>query len=438
MTHSKNTIGEILKNMGFTALNEMQKATIEASKNHADLLLLAPTGSGKTVAYILSLLPKLKENAGVQALILAPTRELVLQIESVLRQMKLGWKVNVAYGGHPFSVERKNFIHPPEILVGTPGRIQDHLQRETFNASGITHIVFDEFDKSLELGFSQQMEFIRNELSHVKGQILASATQRIDIPTYLSIENIHTLNFSEEEKGKLKLHQIIVPKEEKPEGLLKIIKQLEEGENALVFVNHREACDRISEYFDIFKISYSIFHGGLEQDQRELELTKFRNGSSRVLLATDIAARGIDIPDLDYVIHYQIAPQETTFTHRNGRTARMKASGTAILIRTPMDYLPSYLKEEPEDFPMKNEGEPQPTAWVTLYVGKGKKDKINKMDLVGFFLQFDFMEKGDLGLIEVKDFSAYVAVKRNKYEQLISASKGMKMKNKQPKIDLAR
>jgi superfamily II DNA/RNA helicase len=438
MTHSNNTQGAILKNLGFDALNEMQNATIEAAKKHQNLLLLAPTGSGKTAAYILSLLPRLQQKPGVQVLILVPTRELAIQIESVLKQMKLSWKVNAAYGGHPFSVERKNFMHPPEILVGTPGRIQDHLQRETFYTNGINHIVFDEFDKSLELGFSSQMEYIRKQLSNVKGQFLVSATQRIEIPEYLEIKNLHTLDFSKQEKLDLSIKQMLVSKEEKPEGLLQVINMMDEEANALVFVNHRDACDRIGGYFDLFKMSYSVFHGGLEQDQRELELTKFRNGSSRVLLATDIAARGIDIPDLDFVIHYQIPPQETTFTHRNGRTARMKASGTAIIIRSQQDKLPSYLSEEPDILELSALREPSPTKWITLYVGKGKKDKINKMDLVGFFLQFKFMDKSDLGLIEVKDFCAYVAVKRDKHQELLKASEGKKMKNKQPKIAVAR
>lgn len=438
MNLSKHTQDEILKNLGFSELNDMQTATIEAAAQHAHLLLLAPTGSGKTVAYLLSILSRIQKKPGVQALILVPTRELVLQVESVLKQMKTGWKINMAYGGHPFSVERQNFTHPPEILIGTPGRVQDHMQRETFDVSTIEQVVFDEFDKSLELGFSQQMEFIRAELKHVKRQLLVSATQRIEIPGYLQLKDLHTLDFGQEEKIDLELKQLLVSKEEKPEGLIKIINNLEDGENALVFVNHRDACDRIAEYFNIFKISYSIFHGGLEQDQRELELTKFRNGSSRVLIATDIASRGIDIPELDYVIHYQIPPQETVFTHRNGRTARMKATGTAVIIRSQLDKLPSYLQEEPENIKLKEGRELSQSEWVTLYVGKGKKDKVNKIDIVGFFLQFHFMAKDDIGLIEMKDYAAYIAVKRDKYQDLLKVSKDKKMKNKKPKIALAR
>jgi len=416
----------------------MQKACIEASKVHDNLLLLAPTGSGKTAAYLLSLLPKLSDRPGVQLLILAPTRELVLQIEQVLRQMKLPFKVNVGYGGHGFSIERKNFSTPPTILVGTPGRIQDHLERETFDPNGIDHIVFDEFDKALEFGFTAQMEYIVGRMRRVKSKLLVSATRAIDIPEYLNLRSYETINFSQEQEGELSIRQILVEKDEKPNGLLKVLATFRAKENAIVFVNHRDACDRISEYLDIEKVAYSIFHGGLEQDKRELELTKFRNGSSQILIATDIAARGIDIPELDYVIHYQMPHQENIFTHRNGRTARMKASGTSILIRTTTDKVPEYLSEEPETYVTKANQQMDKPEWVTVYVGKGKKDKVNKIDLVGFFLQFDFMQKDDIGLIEMKDFSAYVAVRRKKSRKLIEQARKLRIKNKVAKIEMAR
>ncbi len=438
MAFTETNQQEIIKNLGFKQLNEIQNSMMQAAPMHSNILLLAPTGSGKTVAYLMSLLPKLKQKAGVQVLILAPTRELVLQIESVIKQMKLLFKVNACYGGHAFSVERKNFSTAPAILVGTPGRIQDHMQRQTFDAGSITHIVFDEFDKSLEFGFSNQMEFIANEIENRSGQILVSATQNIEVPAYLNMANLHTIDFTNEESGELTLQQFLVTKDEKPEGLIRLLTNLKENENAIVFVNHRDACDRISEYMDFQGAAYSIFHGGLEQDKRELELCKFRNGSSQILIATDIAARGIDIPDLDYVIHYQMPPQENVFIHRNGRTARMKASGTSILVRTNLDKLPSYLSEEPENFNWQDGLLMSKPTMLTLYISKGKKDKVNKIDLVGFFLQFDFMKKEDLGLIEIKDYSAYVAVSSNKCSQLLKAARNKKIKNKSAKIEIAR
>lgn len=439
MTFSPIHQQDILKHLGFEHLNKMQQATLDTSTQNANLLLLAPTGSGKTAAYLLSMLPKIKDQPGVQALILAPTRELVLQIESVLKQMKLPFKTNACYGGHKFSIERQNFSTPPTILVGTPGRIKDHLERKTFDPKSITQLIFDEFDKSLEFGFSLQMEYIFKQLPNVTGQILVSATQSIEIPNYLNIQNPRIVNFTQtqETKGELSLRQHIVSKDDKPAGLLKVLNQLQDGQNAIVFVNHRAACDRISEHLDHHETVYSIFHGGLKQEKRELELTKFRNGSTQVLIATDIAARGIDIPELDYVIHYQMPHKENSYIHRNGRTARMKAAGTSILIRTLDEKLPLYIAHEPMSMELQKGQKIAQPQWVTLYIGKGKKDKISKFDLVGFFLQFDFMEKSDLGLIEVKDYSAYIAIKKSKSNTLLKAAPKRKIKNKKVKIALA-
>ena len=199
MTLSKINQKEVLENLGFEHLNRMQNATIAAAKKNANVVLLAPTGSGKTIAYLLSILPKLKADIkGVQALILAPTRELALQIESVIKSMKIDVRSTICYGGHSFSVERKNLKSPPSILIGTPGRIQDHIDRGTFDAYDLHTIVFDEFDKALEIGFSKQMEAIVEQLPHVKSQLLVSATNTIQIPEYLNFNKSETLNFAAE------------------------------------------------------------------------------------------------------------------------------------------------------------------------------------------------------------------------------------------------
>jgi len=429
----------IVNNLGIDALNEMQEATLAAAKKHSKVMLLAPTGSGKTLAYLLSILSKLdEEKEGVQALILAPTRELVLQIESVLKQMKLPVKVNACYGGHLFSIERKNFSVPPSILVGTPGRIKDHIERGTFDPETISHVVFDEFDKALELGFTGQMKYITSQLYQVKDKILVSATNSIEIPYYLDFDDHHVVEADRMDAPAIQIKKVVTPKGEKLEGLLKIIKSLTAGQNAIVFANHRDACDRIAEFLDQHDVIYSRFRGGLEQDERESQLTKFRNGSAQVLISTDIASRGIDIPDLDYVIHFQIPPQENTFVHRNGRTARMKATGTCVLILSETDYLPKYLPYQPEELLLESHSENIKPPFATLHINKGKKHKVNKIDLVGFFLQFDFLSKEDLGLIEVKDFFSYVAVNRDKYEQALEASKNQKIKRKAIKVSLAK
>ncbi|GAB3661625.1 DEAD/DEAH box helicase [Echinicola sediminis] len=439
MAPSKINQNTILKHLGFEQLNDLQKTTLAAAKTNSKILLLAPTGSGKTLAYLLSVLSKLdQDKEGVQALILAPTRELVLQIESVLKQMKLPVKVNACYGGHLFSIERKNFSVPPTILVGTPGRIKDHMERGTFNPETITQVVFDEFDKALELGFTGQMSYITGQLYQVKEKLLVSATNGIEIPYYLDFDEHHVVEYEGYSSPDIKIRKLTMPKGKKLEGLLKILKNLVVGQNAIVFANFRDDCDRIAEFLEQHGIFYSRFRGGLEQDERESQLTKFRNGSAQVLIATDIASRGLDIPDLDFVIHFQIPPHENTFIHRNGRTARMKASGTSVLLMTESDHLPEYLAHPPEELELDQPVETVKPAFATLHINKGKKHKVNKIDLVGFFLQFDFLGKEDLGLIEVKDFFSYVAISREKYREAIEASKHQKIKRKAIKVTLAK
>lgn len=428
---------EILDNLGFEHLNRMQNASIKATQKHDNTLLLAPTGSGKTAAYLLSILPKLENMQGVQVIILAPTRELALQIDGVIKKMRLPLKSNICYGGHSFSVEKRSLKTPPTLLIGTPGRILDHMERGSFESAHVHTVVFDEFDKALEIGFSKEMEGIVSKLDHIKTKILVSATQSIEVPEYIQFDKATTLNFSDTEVNKLTVLKHVVPKDQKLEGLLELIKQMNEGERAIVFVNHREMSDRIGEFLSYEKVDYAVFHGGLEQDQRELGLTRFRNGSAQVLIATDIAARGIDIEQLDYVIHYQLPPQESVFTHRNGRTARMQATGTSILLMTELDYLPEYLDSEPENMLIDPNKQLTPSHWNTIYVNRGKKHKVNKMDFVGYILSFDFMSKEDLGLIEVQDFSSLLAIKRDKCRELISATKGKKIKNKSARFYFA-
>ncbi len=429
---------KVLDNLGFKQFNPLQRQMFKASQKFPDIMLIAPTGSGKTLAFIRCILPDIKIGGGVQVLILAPTRELVLQTETVFRQMKLGIKVNVSYGGHQFSVERNNFIHPPEVLIGTPGRVQDHLNKGTFDPVKIHAVVFDEFDKSLEFGFSTQMENITNYLIGVKRKILVSATKSVKVPAYLNLSDLHLIESASEAQPNIKLSRLVVPADEKLEGLLQLLGALKQNENAIVFVNHREACDRISVFFNRLGIQFSLFHGGLKQEKRELELTKFRNGSTSFLIATDIASRGIDIPELNTVIHYQLPLTETVFIHRNGRTARMKASGESIILQTIGEDLPDYIDVLPDSIPLADGNPISGPDWVTFYVGKGKKDKINKVDLVGYFLQFDFMTKDDLGLIEVKDFTAYIAVKSQKSKKMLKACQSARIKNKAVKIRLAK
>ncbi|RNL50967.1 DEAD/DEAH box helicase [Pedobacter jejuensis] len=428
-----------LKKLNITALNEMQNASINAVEAGKDVVLIAPTGSGKTLAFLLPLLSGLKtDSKGVQALILVPSRELALQIEQVFKQMGSPFKVNCCYGGHAVRIEKNNLAHPPAVLIGTPGRIAYHLERHNFDESFIETLILDEFDKSLEFGFEQDMSYIIGTLLSLKQRILTSATKMEEIPAFVKLKNPAEVDFSKDNQVKpdLKLKKVIAPAADKLEVLFKLLSKIG-GSNTLVFCNHRETVDRISDLLFEHGLGHDVFHGGMEQADREKALLKFRNGSHKILITTDLAARGLDIPEVENIVHYQLPYTEDAYIHRNGRTARMNAKGTAYAILTEEEHY-KYL---PENIELEQLGDkyklPEASDWVTLYIANGKKDKINKIDIVGLFLQKGGLQKEDLGLIEVKDTTSYVAVKRKVVEKLLKALSGEKIKGKKLKLEVA-
>lgn len=432
-------IENALKRLNITALNEMQETAVEQGKLGHDILLIAPTGSGKTLAFLLPLLTSLKADVkGVQALILVPSRELALQIEQVFKQMGTPFKVNCCYGGHAVRVEKNNLAHPPAVLIGTPGRIAYHLDHRNFDESFIETLVLDEFDKSLEFGFEKDMSYIIGSLYSLRQRILTSATKMEEIPAFVKLNTPVAIDFSKnvQVKPDLKLKKITVPAADKLDAVFKLLSKIG-SKNTLVFCNHRETVDRISDLLFEHGLAHDVFHGGMEQFDREKALLKFRNGSHKILITTDLAARGLDIPEVEYIVHYQLPYTEDSYIHRNGRTARMNAKGTAYVVLTPEEhykYLPEDIQEEDLS---KNYKLPEASDWVTLYIPNGKKDKINKVDIVGVFLKKGELEKDDLGLIEVKDSASYVAVKRSKVEKLLKVLRDEKIKGKKLKLEIA-
>ncbi len=430
-----------LDNLKIPALNEMQKASIEAAKKNNDLILLSPTGSGKTLGFLLpaiELIDPAKE--GVQVIIVVPSRELGLQIETVFKQMNTGLKVNCCYGGHSTKIEKNNLTHPPSLLIGTPGRICYHIDRGNFDTYPVKTLILDEFDKSLEFGFKEQMGFIIATLKKVNKKILTSATLMPEIPAFTGINHPITLDFLSDtldRKAELKIKYLRSEDKNKLDILFGLLCKLN-TKLSLVFCNHRDAVERVSELLTDKKIEHGVFHGGMEQEDRERELIKFRNGSHRILITTDLAARGLDIPEIEAVIHYQLPTTADIFTHRNGRTARMHANGTAYLLLAKEDRFMPFLTDEPEEekLPSKN-SLPEKSPWKTVYIGAGKKDKVNKMDIVGMILQKGKLAKEELGLIEVLDHSAFAAVKSDKVNKVLVLIKDEKVKNKKVKIDIS-
>ena len=436
--HSDN----ILLNLGIESLNEMQVVAHETIIDDSNILLLSPTGSGKTLAFLLPIYEMLQpEIQSVQCLILVPSRELGLQIEQVWKKMGTDYKVNVCYGGHSIDTEIKNLSNPPAVLIGTPGRIADHIDRQTFRIDKIQTLILDEFDKSLQLGFHEQMSFIIGKLPKVNKRVLVSATSDIEIPRYTRVLNPTILDFIPEEDDKinnLDLRMVQSKEKDKLGSLFNLICSLK-SQSAIVFCNHRDAAERISDTLNEKGIHCTYYHGGMDQEERERALIQFRNGSVSYLITTDLAARGLDIPEMKHVIHYHLPSKLDEFTHRNGRTARMLASGTAYLIVHETEKKLDYIDYEMKVLNVDNiTSLPRPPEFQTVYISGGKKNKLNKIDIVGFFSQKGKLEKGDLGLIEVKDFISFAAVKYNKVKELLFNIRDEKMKGKKFKIEIAR
>lgn len=435
-----SVIQKTLQSLGFDELMPMQQRMLEVIKDQKDILLLSPTGSGKTLGFLLPVLTRLiPDRDEIQALIIVPSRELVIQIESVFRQMQTGFKVNSCYGGHSVKTELNNFTTPSAVLVGTPGRLADHLRRKSFNPQSVKLLVLDEFDKSLELGFTSEMEEVLNQLPNLEKRILTSATQAIEIPEFTGIKNFQVLNFLESGVAPNIAHKMVRAKgNDKLEAAFQLICFLG-NEPTLLFCTHREAVERISEHLKNRRIEHGVFHGGLDQDDRERALIKFRNGSHQLLVTTDLASRGLDIPEIRHIIHYQMPANREAFIHRTGRTARMNASGNSFLVLTEEEPVPEFITEQPELFVVpENCPLPEPQEWQTLYVGCGKKEKVNKIDLVGLFLQKGNLKKEELGKIEVLDHMAFVAVKRSKANRVAQLLRNEKIKKNDLKIRIAR
>lgn len=431
----------ILSRFNITELNDMQQEMLDVIQKPNDVVLISPTGSGKTIGFLLPVLQLLSaEKAGVQVLIVVPSRELAIQIEQVFKNMGTAFKINCCYGGHSVRIEENNLQHPPAILVGTPGRLAHHLRRKTLVLNHTPILILDEFDKSLEFGFKDEMEFILQQCKSLKKRILTSATALKDIPAFVGMKDQVELNYNvdkPESKSALEIKQVKVPGDDKLEALMLLLGHLN-AQSTLVFCNHREAVNRISDQLRHHKVEHGIYHGALEQIDREKMLIKLRNGSINILVTTDLAARGLDIPEIEAIIHYQLPATEDIMIHRNGRTARMHAKGTAYFLLDADDYLPKFLSVTPEELELpKTLSLPKPCVWKTMYIGAGKKDKINKMDIVGMILQKGQLQKDELGKIEVLDHSAYVAVKRDKITKVLQLIKDEKIKNKKVKMEVS-
>jgi superfamily II DNA/RNA helicase len=425
-----------LYKLGIESLNEMQKSTFDAISANKKVIILSPTGSGKTLAFLMPLLEKVDVKlVETQMLVIAPSRELAQQTHEVLKTLGTGLKVNVVYGGRTMSYEKQNFKSAPHVIIGTPGRIMDHLQKQNISAQYLTNIVIDEYDKCLEIGFEDQINDIFSYIPVINKLVLTSATVLSKIPYFLGSKPPLTLNFLNEQKPDI--HTLLVKSiaKDKLESVGRLLLHTQKGKG-IIFCNFKESIDRVSQFLAEKGIPHSVYHGGLEQLERELALIKFRNGSNRLLLSTDLAARGLDIPDIDFIVHYHLPLKEEEYTHRNGRTARMMKGGEVYVIHWTEEILPEFIHyDETLDASELIENDKyQDNEWTTLQISAGRKDKVSKGDIVGFLCQKSQINSTDINHIELKDLVSYVGVKQSKIKQIVQSTDNQKLKVKNVRI----
>lgn len=435
---------KIIDKLGIT-LNDMQNDTAHAIlHSNKDVVVLSPTGSGKTLAYLLPVVELLDATLDtVQAVVVLPGRELALQSATVLAGMGSGLRAMACYGGRPAMDEHRTMRQVrPQVVFGTPGRLNDHLDKGNIEASQVRFVVIDEFDKCLEMGFHDEMAALMGKLPADARRVLLSATDADSIPHFVNLgrsTRVDYLSDDEQIPDRISIFSVHSPEKDKLATLSSLL--LEQGDHSsIVFLNHRDAVERTGDYLRRLGFATSIFHGGLDQKMREHALYKFSNGSANILVSTDLASRGLDIPDVDNIIHYHLPETEEAYIHRVGRTARWQAEGRSFFVLGPEEHLPDYLHTATADH------SPQPAAgavparprMATVYIGKGKKDKISKGDILGFLCKKGGLENGEIGRIDVKDRYAYAAVAYPRLQELLDRVQGEKIKGVKTVVEAVR
>ena len=425
----------LLTNLGIEQLIPMQEKMSKAATQQGGVVLLSPTGSGKTLAYLLPLVSLVNPaNDALQAAVVLPTRELAQQSEDVLKRMKTGLRSMALYGGRPAMDEHRIMRElKPQIVFATPGRLLDHLGKENLSPYAVKSLVIDEFDKCLELGFQEEMESLLKYFTKATHCWLTSATDAEAIPAFMQkiAPNFKTLNYLDgdnDTKLRIEVQQVLSPQKDKLETLGRLLTTLK-GQPAIVFVGYRESAERVGKWLRQNGFFAEVYHGGMEQDWRERALYKFRNGSANVLVSTDLAARGLDIPEVKVVIHYHLPLKEEDYTHRNGRTARWDAQGAIYLLLGPEEHCPEYAGSlstlRVDDVALLK---PLPPVFTTLYIGRGKREKLSKGDVLGFLCKKGGLKNDEIGRIDISAHHAYVAVARKKVKALLRQVSGEKIK----------
>lgn len=447
------TLKEILKRIGerhgVEELNPMQKKAISAKSER--VILLAPTGSGKTLAFTIPLVERLQPSDGkVQAVIIAPSRELVIQIADVVRPIANGnmegvstegqHKTVALYGGHSMQEEINSLQVVPDIIVATPGRLLDHALRGTVDLAPVRSLVLDEYDKALELGFHDQMRRIVKRMRSLRYVMLTSATKLYEMPDFIDLSQAKVIDYSAKEdapRSRMDVHLVRSDSRDKLEALLQLLQTLPNGKT-IVFVNHRESAERVYDFLNRKKMPVGLYHGGLDQLQREVAIDMLNNGTTPILVSTDLGSRGLDIEGVRSVVHYHLPPTQENWTHRNGRTARVDATGDVYVLASEGEKLPDYIDFDDEYVPADHIENPDPirSDTSTLYLNVGKKEKVSRGDVLGFLVKQCGLEPQQVGKIVVKDHCVVAAIPSALANQVLDIASHTKIKGQRAKPSL--
>ena len=434
----------LLEKEGIEALNPMQEKMLQAGSEKKDIILLSPTGSGKTVAFGVPLLKMLKDPTGrVQAVVIAPSRELVSQIAGVLRNIGGDYRVLALYGGHKVEDEVNSLKVTPDIIVATPGRLLDHAVRRNIDLLPTRILVLDEFDKSLELGFEEEMEKIVKRMKNLSRIILTSATEAASLPDFLPIKEPMVLNFLEGNgklRQRMRIHHVESDDKDKLKSLLMLLRNVTDGsaapERTIIFVNYRESAERIYDFLRKNGVSAALYHGALDQQKRESAIAAFNSGVRPILVATDLAPRGLDIAGVANVVHYHLPLTEESYTHRNGRTARIANEGDVYVLTSPDEKLEEYITPDNKYGISTDSHGVLDSGMELLYVTGGKREKLSKGDLLGWMIKEAGVEASSIGKISVFDHYSLIAVGKADVKKIIEASRRSKIKGEKRRISV--
>lgn len=431
--------------LNITSLNSMQNEVIDRwQQSQCDLIVYSPTGSGKSLAFLIPVLLSLKTSKDtLQAVIIEPSRELATQTFAVLKKIAPLTKAACCYGGHDAVIEKRELESHPMVIVATPGRLLDHINRKNPVLNDLSCLVLDEFDKSLELGFAHEMQQIMFHCPSKARKILTSATQIQEIPKFLSLNNCHTINYITNlelnEEDRFNLWNVKSSSDNDKLNTLVALLYSIPDEQTIVFSSTRECAQQVHNYLLKKKLDNVLYHGTLEQIEREKAVAMFNNGTVMVMVATDLASRGLDITTVKHIIHYDLPLTQEIFIHRNGRTARYDSHGDVYLITTPSESLPPYadgckVYEKTTDRSSKM----KVSNISTLHISAGRKEKISRGDVVGFIASHATMiTASEIGKINIYDHHCLVAVPKDKTTEIINAVSPFKLKKLKVKVSLA-